>query len=244
MEKISVQLKRLERHFNHSVRTYDDASVLDLAHTLRIWTELKSHLTINYNSFKESVFKTASPTRKILNHIKKSQYVLSYLPKEGVVAYASKGQLAESDYDPNGSGTLSVYFTYMGQSNILHQFCFVSKSLEQEYLHAISNNKVSKCNYMNWLASDIVRLQYINETGKLEAFSISREMLIKRVANVYDASHTSLNDEGGENKFDAPIKWLMGFKFGGLPLPYFLLLKVAQDILENVPVLLSKSSSD
>ncbi|MDP2077995.1 MAG: hypothetical protein Q8N01_04330 [Sulfuricurvum sp.] len=243
MEKIILQLKRLEKHYEHTVKTYDEISMLDMAHTLRIWTELKSTLTTDYDSFKETIFWTATPIRKIMKHIHNSQYVLAYLPKEGVTTYASKGQFAESThFDNENKFSLAVKVKNTGQAILLSQYGFVSKALTQEYVNAIGNEKDTKCSYINWLGSETVRLQYKNETGELESFTLSREMLIKRVANVYDASHTSLNDEGGENRFDAPIKWLMGFKCGGLPLPCFLLLKVAQDILENVPILLSKSN--
>ncbi|MFN9387433.1 MAG: hypothetical protein ACK6BU_10800, partial [Cyanobacteriota bacterium] len=68
--------------------------------------------------------------------------------------------------------------------------------------------------------------------GPLETVAISREMIIKRVANTLDGSHASAAG-GGEvdNAFDAPVHHLLKYKVGGLPLPYFILLKVAQDIL-------------
>ncbi len=241
MEKISVQLKRLQRHYDYSVKTYDDASMLDLVHTLRIWTELKTYLSNNCESFKKTGFVTGSPIRKTLKHIKNSQYVLAYLPKDGVTTFASQGHLAStSNFDKNNNFSLAVKVKNTGSSILLSQYCFVSKSLQQEYVVAIGKEKISKCNYANWMSSETVRMQFKNELGKLEKFSISREMLIKRVANIFDASHTSLNNEGGNNKFDEPINWLMNFQCGGLPLPYFLLLKIAQDIIYHVPNLLEE----
>jgi len=241
MEKILVQLKRLQRHYEHSVKTYDDASLLDLAHILRIWTELKPVLSDTYPNFKiKKPFKTGSPIRKVLKQAANSQYIFSYLPGDGVVTYASNGQLASGpDIDNGGNFTMGVKVKNTGSSVWLSQYCYISKSLEQPHIKALDNEKVVRCNYGNWMGSETVRVQFLNANGVMEKLSISREILIKRVANILDGSHTSLNNsDSSDNMFDESVKWLMRFSCGGLPLPYFLLLKIAQDIISNAPKLL------
>jgi len=241
MDKVLVQLKRLRRHYELSVRNYDDVSLLDLAHVLRIWTELKSVLSEKYADFKiKKPFKTGSPIRKVLKQAANCQYIFSYLPGNGVVTYASNGQLASGpDINNGGDFTMGVKVKNTGSAIWLSQYCYISKSLEQPYIKALDNEKVVRCNYSNWMGSETVRLQFINAKGVMEKRSISREMLIKRVANILDASHTSLNDsDASDNMFDPSVKWLMKFTCGGLPLPYFLLLKIAQDIIDNAPKLL------
>jgi len=241
MEKVLVQLKRLKRHYDHSVNTYDDASLLDLAHVLRIWTELKSVLPEQYPHFKiKKPFKTGTPIRKVLKQAVNEQYIFSYLPGNGVVTHASNGQLASGpDINNGGNFTMGVKAKNTGSSIWLSQYCYISKSLEQPYIKALGNEKVVRCTYANWMGSETVRVQFKNAQGVLEKHSLSREILIKRVANILDASHTSLSGSDVlDNKFDSSIKWLMKFNCGGLPVPYFLLLKIAQDIVDNAPKLL------
>ena len=58
----------------------------------------------------------------------------------------------------------------------------------------------------------------------------------KRVANTLDGSHPSAGGGGDtDNVFDAPVQHLLKYQMGGLPLPYFILLKIAQDILDVSP---------
>jgi hypothetical protein len=73
---------------------------------------------------------------------------------------------------------------------------------------------------------------FINENGEYTKVTISREMVIKRVANTLEGSHasTSQAEEYG-NSFDEPIHYLLRYAVGGLPLPYFILLKISQDLL-------------
>ena len=44
MKNYKLQLNRLKRHYETSINTYDVISFLDLAHSLRIWTELKNNV--------------------------------------------------------------------------------------------------------------------------------------------------------------------------------------------------------
>ena len=237
IEKIKIQFKRLCRHYETSVKTYDDASLLDLSHILRIWVELKPVLSSSDPEFDKSIkFFTGAPVKKVLKQSSTSRYIYAYLPKDGVTTFASNGHLASRpELEGNQDFTMGVKLKNTGESILLSQFCYISKALEQPYIKALENEQVRRCNYNNWMSSELVRLQYVNEEGNLQRFIISREMLIKRVANILDGSHSSLNtDNAGINQFDNPIKWLMKFQCGGLPLPYFLLLKIAQDIVSNL----------
>ena len=51
-----------------------------------------------------------------------------------------------------------------------------------------------------------------------------------------DGSHPSVAGEADAvNVFDAPIHQFLKYRMGDLPLPYFILLKIAQDILAAAP---------
>jgi len=52
------------------------------------------------------------------------------------------------------------------------------------------------------------------------------------MANDKDGSHPSLaKQEGDSNFYDVHIDYLMQYRFGGLPLPYFILLHAGRTIL-------------
>ena len=44
--------------------------------------------------------------------------------------------------------------------------------------------------------------------------------------------------------YDAAIDYLMRHSVGGLPLPYFLILKCSADLLKNIPVILKARGTD
>lgn len=238
MEKVDIHLKRLRRHYDHSVNTYDDASLLDLSHVLRIWAELKTPLQEVNDKFRTSLsFRSESPVRKLLRTLNQHEYVFSYFPG-GVVTNAHKGKVLSVPkrfYEGAAGSKIKKDFN---PGTFLY-FYFTAPQLDQEYWKLIENTKTTRCNYANWLGAEAVRLCYKNKADQLENVHISREVIIKRLANTMDGSHPSLGkDENDESKFDEPIKFLREFECGGLPLPYFILLKIAQDILRNVPILL------
>jgi hypothetical protein len=62
----------------------------------------------------------------------------------------------------------------------------------------------------------------------------SRAGLTQRSHSLVPAPEGEPSAAGGgeaDNAFDAPVHYLLKYKVGGLPLPYFVLLKIAQDIL-------------
>ena len=90
-----------------------------------------------------------------------------------------------------------------------------------------------------------MRLAYHGADGTLVPMSLSRENIIRRVANTWDGSHPSIpiSDRNQEHFFDPAVAHLMKYTVAGLPIPYFLLLKTAQDLLEIAPRLLNQSAT-
>ena len=91
---------------------------------------------------------------------------------------------------------------------------------------------VKRCTFGQWLDSRTVVGVLPTERG-LVSFSLSREELIRRVANELEASHP----EGMEvppraREASRATRYLLGHVVAGLPLPYLLLLKDAQELLE------------
>lgn len=241
MKTILLHLERLRRHYEAAVRTYDHVSLLDLSHSLRIWTELKQPLAEIAPKFSTSIsFKTAIPAKKVFKAARGHRFVFSYMPG-GVITYASRGQLASGPEMESGAGNFTAGITVKVSPDFIElgKYCVISASFEQPLIKALDAESVKRCNYMQWLGAEAVRVSYVNPQGKLEVVAIPREMIIKRVANTLDGSHPSIVGESeGNNQFDAPVQHLLQYRMGGLSLPYFILLKIAQDILKVTPKLL------
>jgi len=122
----------------------------------------------------------------------------------------------------------------------LKNYYLVGLCFDQRLVKALGAEDVTCCNYMQWMGAEAVRLSYPAEEGALKKLVITREMIVRRVANTLDGSHPSAagKNEDMENGFDAAVHHLLQYQMGGLPLPYFILLKIAQDILATAPRLL------
>jgi hypothetical protein len=122
----------------------------------------------------------------------------------------------------------------------LSQIGIVGMLVEQPLLKYFGVENKTRCNYMQWLGSEVVRVCYPNEKGILKVVSINREMIVKRVANTLDGSHPSAasGSHEGSNAFDEAVHHLLQYQVAGLPLPYFIILKIAQDILDIAPAFL------
>jgi hypothetical protein len=239
---VLLQLERLRRHYEVSVRSYDQVSLLDLSHSLRVWVELKGPLTKLAPKFSTTLaFKTAMPAKKVLRGVRGKRFVFSYMPG-GVITYANKGHVTSlPDFGPGipVESTCKMMVNTNGSLE-LSQIAFVGMLLEQPLLGSFGVEDQTRCNYAQWLGSETVRVCYPDKTGVLKVVSLNREMIVKRVANTLDGSHPSAasgNNEGN-NAFDETVHHLLQYQVAGLPLPYFILLKIAQDILDIAPTLL------
>lgn len=245
MDKILLQLERLQRHYDHSVKAYDEVSLLDLAHALRIWADLKLTLPKSEPRFlKTRLFKSAVAPRKVMKGATGNEYVFAYMA-DGVVTYASDGHFFES---PDHGGDLTLSGAVMikeDNSILLKNFCATKGvALGEENIKIMNSATISRGNYVEWMGSEVARVCYPDESGALHRVAITREMLIRRVANTMDASHPSgaTPSDGEGNRFDPAVQYLTQFKVGGIGLHYFILLKTAQDLVEIASHLLAGKS--
>lgn len=232
---LQLNLERLRRHYDVVVKCYDPVSFLDLTHTLRIWTEVKTPLKEHLPDLASAkIFKTGLPARKLLKGTKNDIAFFCFMP-DSVVTYASNGAVFSHEIKDDKPFTIasSIKIDADGATH-MKRMCFIKNNLGEYLMRSADSERISRCSFEQWLSADAIRVNFKRD-GVFEAASISREIIIKRIANVYGSSHflNGKNDEY-ENKFDAPISFLMGFKFGGIPLPYFIVLKIAQDILETL----------
>lgn len=134
---------------------------------------------------------------------------------------------ANAAFNENGSLEISAYY-------------FVKGHVEPTFRHLLGEGQISRGNYVQWLGSEVVRISVPDINGHCAPLAISREGLIRRMANTFNASHPRdpAAVERNRHALDPAIEFMMKYAVAGLPVPYFILLKAAQDIIEVSPKLM------
>jgi len=236
-KSLILQLERLYRHYLVSIKTYDRISLLDLSHSLRIWTEYKDTVNIeNFKNANNALFRYSSPPKQLKRASNNSNYFWFGIPG-GAGTYAHKGNLM---FSPEaGKTTMGVNAMNDTEGRLwISQGHWFSTNIEEHYITSktLAKEQIQKAKYSYWLGTESIRLSFFNETILT---SISKEVLIKRVANTLDGSHPARNNtDDNNNRYDRYVKKLMDFTCGGLPIPYFLLIGMAKEILAKMPKIL------
>lgn len=216
IEHIKLQYERLERHYKGALEPQDQVSFLDLSHVLRIWAEMK--MAIDEIATARGItlgLKNFVRGKERKNIVRGSKYI----------------------YLPLASGVSSPAVQVKGVG-------FVNRALSPEEIKKLYEAgppmaSSTSLTFSQWLASGIYDVSSTNAAHP--TLTISREILIKRVANILGASHpqgTDYSDET-ENRFDPHVRELHQISVaGGYPATYYQLLETAQDILHGVKVLL------
>lgn len=243
-QEIKLSFERLKRHYENAIHTYDEISLRDLSHSMRIWVEKKTEIDIFKGASKEAkVFDAASINKKLSRTLKNIPYIYLHLPHH-VKTFAFKalpehsggnilGMPSDSPYD---EALFALMVNPDGSLEMFDAISFLGKHLSQDENKYINKPKTLKCNYLGWLGSGFVYINYLHNRRLLTEI-ISREQIIKRMANEYGGSHSRLSDEPSVNKFSAPIKVLSNLVVGGIHLPYYLLISIAQDMVNLFPTL-------
>lgn len=146
---------------------------------------------------------------------------------DGIHAGGNATVGATARFNENGSLDISAYY-------------YVKGEVEPPLRSLLGEGQVSRGNYAQWLGSEVIRLSYPGVDGQCTPVGISRENLIRRMANTFNASHPRDPDvsENMEHVLDPAIQFMMKYTVAGLPVPYFILLKAAQDIIAVAPRLM------
>lgn len=234
MAALEIHLERLRRHYESAVQTYDHVSLLDLSHALRMMAGLRTQMpVIAPNSAKTIAFKNGTPPKPLLRKIGQHPFVYAAMPG-GTATFASNGQLLGGQGHQLVDGDFNISGRFMLRPDgawIVQEILIVAGApdLASHNDHA----SVTRGNFNQWLDGEAVRGRRQNPDGSMTDFRITKEQVIRRVANAMDGSHPAglEGSPAGTEGVDATVKHLMGLFVGGLPLPYFLLLKAADDIL-------------
>jgi hypothetical protein len=235
---LCFDLERLRRHYDLAVKTYDQIALVELSHTLRYWSEMQETLADQVPSLcAAKPFKVAGPTKHARRVLAGHEFILSHLPG-GAITFASKGELAllpESWRHHPGSISIMAK-PNQDQSLEMSSYCVVRQQLKPDQLARLRGAAMRTVGYSEWLDSVAVRVGMPRQNRSIEVVGLSLRTLIERVANEYQGSHPRLGKDraNGIIKPNSYVAYLMDFGWGGLPLPYFILLKAAQDILRIV----------
>lgn len=232
-----IQLERLRRHTEQATSTYDQISLLDLSHALRIWADLKAQTHLAPRLATTLSFKSAVPSKRLCRAIRDRTYVLFSTPST-VHTSASRNELGFSGGQIKAGGEAivgaSAKFNADGSLDI-GSYYYVEGQLDSSLKLLLGEGQTTRGDFIQWLGSEVLRMRYASPSGGHVSVGISRETFIRRMANTFDASHPRVLSPSGTvtNSLDPALNFLMGLTVAGLPVPYFVLLKTAQDIVST-----------
>lgn len=205
---LHLQYDRLQRHYQAALPGKDEVAFLDLAHVLRIWVELKSPVT----SLVE-----AQELALGLPHYTPPKFIKRTL------------QGARQISIPLASGVQSPGLQVSGVR--ITNRALSADEIRRRYEAGPPTAVASNMSFREWMAAAVIEVP--SEDDAHPHLTISREILIKRVANVLGASHPAGADNADEfeNRFDAPVLQIHAIETAGYKATYYQLLGIAQDIL-------------
>jgi hypothetical protein len=233
-----INYKRLQRHYDINLKSYDEIALLDLSHVLRIWMEMaesvQSYL-IYCDKDKIVRFPSYSLSKKLAKYIAGKEHIIAGTCG-GVITSSANENLILVPEKPTDSILKSFNFMIQTDGRIqIADIAIVHDKNEGPEVHTLIKNGfiINRSYYGHWLNCEIVRISYKADSGIVERRIIPRHILVKRVANILGGSH-AVSDTFSGNYFDIAVRKLLDTRFGGLPVPYFLILKTAQDILSGI----------
>ncbi|WP_375437262.1 hypothetical protein [uncultured Hymenobacter sp.] len=254
-ENIEDSLHRLRAAYDVCMSGYNRAMFKELSHSLRYWADMKGEAGHYIAENKPTTkFWSSRLARTISRSIKNNEYVIVNYPKAliATIPYRLAPQKPQGQPKYDQELLLVPVFTYQGKE--ICNSCYATKigallyalkhvvviydttpetpvprdpyAIETMYFTAY------EAKFAIWLTQEVVRVNKINASGKLILHSITRERLIRRLANKWGGSHPQgaieIDDES-----DEAIERLMEFRVAERPLALTILLKIAQDILDG-----------
>lgn len=246
---INLNLERLKRQFEICAEKYDEVSLLDLAHVLRIWVDMQDavqkYININLPMCK---FKTFSVKLRRDIPWKDHAYVFCSFP-DSVITRTELGiSFSWGKESEIGTGMIDSDNASNGLVACKELFQ-IETELDDTIFHDIIRNgtgmySIKKTSFLEWLKAECIRVNYLDpDSGELTKKIIPREILIKRVANVLGGSHPEGN-EPSSNQFDNAVKHITSKSIADRPLSYYILIKSAYDILVNFGIVKHKIMSE
>ena len=215
LHQLHLQYDRLLRHHGSALRTKDEVSFLDLAHTLRVWADMKvavtriaqehnRNLTLAHHTFQKS--------------IKQSLRGATHMSLPLAAGVESPGVQVSG---------LRITNRVLTPEEIM-------KRAQMGPPKAVP----STMKFSEWLAAGIFEVP--SGEPNHPHLTIFRETMIRRVANILGASHPvgMESDDQPEKRFDSYILELHAIKLAdGYPATYYQLLEIAGELLARAKCL-------
>lgn len=232
VNRINVQLDRLQRSYFSARREHNLADFYDLVHMLRFWIEMANDKNSLGEMYDNRVFRVGTPNKKLLRELrdKNAEYIFVYM------AFHNHGEIiTHSMFMPEEVKTMFRSDKIVVFGRIASSDPKVMPGIKDYYLgsdHSHYKNSVelrpNRLNLTQFLNSPVVTLRFNSEPIRYTPLQI-----IKRAANeLLDASHyqESLNKVVSESIADL-LPMLKVCLVGNIKLLYFLMLYFAQEIL-------------
>ncbi len=211
IKHLHLQYDRLSRHYEASLAQKDEISFLDLAHALRVWVDMKARVT------------TMAAERGL-------QLSLRHHTAPKSLKKSLKG--ATHTYIPLASGVESPEVQVKGL--VITNRALTPDEIKQRASMGPPVAQVSQMSFAEWMAAGV--LEVPSNDPSHPHVKISREIMIKRIANALGASHPvgMEEDDPQENKFDKYVQELHQIKIAdGYPVTYYQLLEIAAELLDR-----------
>jgi hypothetical protein len=213
IQHMRVQFKRLHRHTEAAISAKDEVSILDMTHCLRIWVEMRSAVDEHLHNQHEHI-KWPNPTRdKQLRRIFGGTEFL---------------------HVPLATGIKTEGMQVKGITVVAK--ALTPEEVQQRYRAGPPQDHPTGLTFSQWLGSAVVRVTK-DEAGQSLVRDISRDMLIKRVANFLGASHPFGLEASTEyeNSFDPYIRELHDIEVAdGHRLTHYQFMEIAQTIVDRL----------
>lgn len=190
-------------------------------------------------------FRATAPTRMLMRAIKKFPHVVTHLG-DGVKINPDCMSRDAIAYPKDINSEVKIECTIKPENLppallLVSFFIAFGPTNRLDLTDKRKRFESKKLNFYSWIKAEAVRVSYPNQDAPVSHRILTREDVIKRVANKYGASHPIGGDDGDQkNSIDSYIDFLMRFTCYGYPLPYFILFRIATEILENLPPILEK----
>jgi hypothetical protein len=225
---IALQAERLRRHHSAAVNNSDEVTLLDLANTLRVWTDMRDQLRDTIRPLYDGPFTSALPASEVESLANGVPHAIAYLEPHVSTRLPVERRVSEgSPVDGDFTLGFDMRVAPDGQTTDIRSFQWIGRSLAASEMKPLACRPVvSAVNYARWLNSEAVRVALV---GATEPIRLSRDTVIRRTANILGGSHP--DGAASAHPADPSVRWMMMFKVSGIPLPYFILLHCSTEIL-------------
>lgn len=248
-ENIEDNTVRLQRQYEICQTGYNRPALKDLAHVLRIWMDMSNEVNAYIKQHKPKHKFTSFSILPIFNRAFRNNGCIVTAFPNGITLPT----LVETDEEglprhvlvAADTTNLKPYNMVVnirttpldnGTDRVEHLVSVWNQEANTKFTkqeHDIIDGRIFELKrvfFDSWLSSVVIKFNMNSENGELIRHNLSRENIIRRVANILGGSHPEGAWEASRFE-DAAVKELMNTRVLDLPIPYLVLMTIARDII-------------